>query len=306
MTNQANIFVSIANYRDSETPHTVADLLAQAAFPQRVRVGVLSQVMPGTDNDCLAPDHPQVRQLCVPASASEGVCWARHRVLTELREDERYVLQVDSHSRFAPGWDQRFIEMLAHCPSLKPVLTCYPSAYVPPRQLGVPLISVPKASVFSEQGVLTFDSSTMAYSSRPSAPIACAFVGAGCLFARASAFDEVPYDPLLYFHGEEVTLAARLWTHGWDFFAPNDVLMYHDYTHDRGRPKHWDDHRDWSLLNARSFSRIRHLLTGEAASDPLALKDLNKYGLGEARSLQDYMHLAGVDFARRLIHPPLT
>lgn len=95
MTNQASIFVSIANYRDSETPHTVADLLAQAAFPQRVRVGVLSQVMPGTDNDCLASDHPQVRQLCVPASESEGVCWARHRVLAELRENECYALQVD-------------------------------------------------------------------------------------------------------------------------------------------------------------------------------------------------------------------
>ncbi|MBV5298877.1 MAG: hypothetical protein JZU64_12290 [Rhodoferax sp.] len=60
-----DIFVSIANYRDSETPHTVLDLLAQARWPDHVQVGVMSQVVPGVDDDCLAPSLPQVRELRV-------------------------------------------------------------------------------------------------------------------------------------------------------------------------------------------------------------------------------------------------
>lgn len=303
MTTAPRIFVSIANYRDSETPHTIADLFARAAQPERISVGVLSQVAPG-DDDCLAPTHPQVRQMCVHASQSRGACWARSIVLTELRCDEPYVLQIDSHSRFALDWDQRFIEMLALCPSLRPILSCYPVGYVPPDRLAQPVIPVHVPHAFNDRGVLTFKSHTIPYAQRPVVPIASAFVGAGCIFAPALAFDEVPYDPHLYFHGEEVTMSARLWTHGWDAFAPNDVLMYHDYTHDRGRPKHWEDHTDWGALNARSFARIRHLLAGEAVGDPQALVEIDRYGLGQKRALAEYESYAGVDFTRRWIKPP--
>lgn len=122
LSSMSRIFVSIANYRDSETAATVHDLLQQAARPERVSVGVLSQVVPGTDADCLAPDGPAVRQLQVQARASRGPCWARHRILTELRQDETHVLQIDSHMRFAPGWDERLLAMLAQCDSPRPVL----------------------------------------------------------------------------------------------------------------------------------------------------------------------------------------
>lgn len=295
----ARLFVSIANYRDTETPHTVADLFAQAARPERVRVGVLAQLVPGVDDDCLVPPHPQVRQLNLHASLSRGACWARSIVLEQLREDEDYVLQIDSHSRFVPGWDQRFIDMLAQCPSDKPVLSSYPVAYVPPRQLAPPVIPVHEPKSFGDDGILTFKSHTIGYERRPAAPIASPFVGAGCLFAPSALFDEVPYDPHLYFIGEEVTLGARLWTHGWDAFAPNDVLMYHDYTQGRGRPKHWEDHVDWSVLNRRAVERVRHLLAGAVPTDAQALKDIERHGLGMARSLADYEAFAGIDFKAR-------
>ena len=114
------IFVSIANYRDSETPHTLRDLYAKAAHPERVFVGIFSQTVPGVDDDCLPIDGfppPQVRQLRIDARESLGACWARHRILTELYQDEDYVLQIDSHSRFVEGWDNRCIAMLDACPS---------------------------------------------------------------------------------------------------------------------------------------------------------------------------------------------
>lgn len=301
MEKSRTIFVSVANYRDTETPHTISDLFAQATQPERICVGVLSQVVPGEDDDCLAPTHPQVRELRVPASESAGACWARHRILTELRQNEDYVLQIDSHTRFAPGWDERFIAMLQACPSPQAVLTCHPIPYVPPRALAPLAIPVTRPKGFNEQGILAINSRSIPYAERPALPVPAPFVGAGCIFAPAAAFNEVPYDPHLYFQGEESTLSARLWTHGWDLYAPNDVLLYHDYTQDRGRPKHWRDHRDWTRINALSFARVRHLLAGEPPADPAALVDIEHYGLGRARSLADFETLAGVDFKARTV-----
>ena len=52
---------------------------------------------------------------------------------------------------------------------------------------------------------------------------------------------EVPYDPELYFHGEEITLAIRAFTHGYTLFHPPEHVLWHEYTR-YYRQKHWDDH----------------------------------------------------------------
>ena len=44
----------------------------------------------------------------------------------------------------------------------------------------------------------------------------------------------------LYFDGEEINLAVRAYTHGYDFFYPNRHVLYHLYGH--GSDKHWTDH----------------------------------------------------------------
>ena len=45
----------------------------------------------------------------------------------------------------------------------------------------------------------------------------------------------VPYDPTLYFLGEEITLAVRAYTHGYDLFHPSETIVWHEYTRN-GRP----------------------------------------------------------------------
>lgn len=299
------IFVSIASYRDSECPATIADLFAKAAHPERVFAGVLWQIVPDVDRDCVGGKAPRghVRSLVVHAGESMGVCWARHRILTELRGREDYVLQIDSHMRFEPGWDERFIDMLESCPSSQPLLSSYPVGYVPPDSLGNKHIPVQVARRFVQASVLRLGSRSIAYSARPVAPIPSAFIGAGCLFGPARAFDAVPYDPFLYFTGEEITLAVRFWTAGWDIFTPNDVLLYHDYSTDRARPRHWSDNRDWTALGARSFARANWLLTGETCEDARSLRDVERYGIGTARTLSDYEAFADIDFKSRCLGP---
>ncbi|MBF0613292.1 MAG: hypothetical protein G8345_14340 [Magnetococcales bacterium] len=298
------IFVSIASYRDSECPWTLKDLFAKAKYPERVHAGVLWQVDKEDDPALLeVPSWPQqVRGEKVDVSECKGVCWARHLIQQKFWREEEYFFQIDSHSRFDQDWDVKLIRMLDECPSQKPVLTTHPNTYHPPNDIvrgGTPILF---ANKFSDEGILMPKGKMLGFTQPPRPPLPGAFLGAGFVFAPASMVREVPYDPFLYFQGEEITMAVRLWTHGYDLFAPNDAIVYHDYANNRGRRRHWNDHSDYqTTLNQFSFARVKHLLGVATSSDPQVIQELDKYGLGSVRTLREYQHYADVDFKRRKI-----
>jgi len=301
------IFVNIASYRDPEWQWTVKDLFEKATDPDRIFVGTCWQFIADEDADCFTRSTrpEQCRSIDVDARESKGACWARHQV-QKLWRGEEYSLQIDSHMRFVPGWDERMIAMLARCPSAKPVLSTYPPPYEPPDHFPADIVPTQYASGFSKEGILGLRSRGVSPKDAPAEPQPSAFCAAGFLFAEGGVIEEIPYDPYLYFQGEEITLAARLYTHGWDVFTPNEVLIYHDYTKRTNRPRHWEDHRQWNRLNALAFARIRHLLGVETAADPEALNELERYGLGLKRSFEDYQAFSGIDFRRRLINGKTT
>lgn len=296
------IFVSIASYRDPDCQHTVVDLFAQATHPERIFVGICWQFVPGEDDDCFihAPPFPdQVRRLDVHASESLGACWARHQVQS-LWQGEDYYFQVDSHMRFVPGWDERLIEMLELCPSSKAVLSTYPLAFTPPRELAKDELVTIHPKGFDEHGILAQRSTLTPLDQAPEVPTPTAFIGAGLLFASGRIVNEVPYDPHIYFEGEEISLAARLWTSGCDLFQPNAAVAYHDYGRHPDRPRHWKDKIDWADFNEKSRRRVRHLLGAKRTSDEDALTEIERYGLGTVRTLEEYEAFSGLDFKARL------
>jgi len=124
------IYVQIASYRDPECQWTIKDLFERATHPERVFVGVLWQTIEAEDAHCFeVPPRPaQVRARHVDARESLGACWARSEV-SQLWDGEEWVLQLDSHMRFEPGWDEILLEMAASVPSTKPLISTYPSGY---------------------------------------------------------------------------------------------------------------------------------------------------------------------------------
>lgn len=301
----ARIFVSVASYRDPETPHTLHDMFSKATHPGRIYAGILWQVVPGDDDDCTeipaAVPVGHVRSISVHPSASKGACWARSRILTELRSDEEYVLQIDSHMRFVAGWDEKMLAMLERCEAPRALLSTYPIEYTPPDVRAHPGIPILTARKFNHRGILMPLARELDYSQRPSRPLANPFLSAGFLFGPAAAFDEVPYDPHLYFIGEEISLAVRLWTHGWNVHSPDDVLIYHYYGKPKERPRHWADNPEWVGLDNNSFLRLRHLFGIEATTHADALRDLQHYGLGTTRTLEEFERYADVDLRGQTI-----
>jgi len=297
--------VQIASYRDPECQWTVKDLFEKATNPERVSVGIVWQYVIGEDDHCfLMETRPeQVRVDRVNALYSKGVCWARARA-QQLWQGEEYTLQIDSHMRFEPDWDQKLIYMSRQTRSPKPIITCYPPGYTPPDRRNTGHIFAIGAKEFGRDGTFAMSGRAIPTENAPSKPIPGAFCAAGFFFAPSAIIQEVPYDPHLYFFGEEITLAVRAWTHGWDFFYPNRPIIYTNWDR-KYRKTHFEDHPEWPGLNTLSTQRVQYLLASQKVSRPEALQEIEKYGLGAARTLNDYQSYSGVDFGSERLPKPL-
>ena len=67
---------------------------------------------------------------------------------------------------------------------------------------------------------------------------------------------EVPYDPDLYFHGEEVAMSARLWTSGFNIYAPNRLLLFHLYKTEHTDQEHAATH--WVITAIGTITTFAH------------------------------------------------
>jgi peroxiredoxin len=307
MASAPTIFVQIASYRDPECQWTVWDLFSKADRPDLITIGICWQYDPYRDMDCFTAPSPRPAQTKIVTTLpwkSEGVCWARAQAQT-LFGDQDYVLMIDSHMRFIKGWDTALIAELARCGSEKPFLSNYPPGYKPPDFLEPdPRFIVLRAKPFNDQGDIRFDGESLMRP--PEKPLRGAFLAAGFLFAPGKFVREVPYDPFMYFDHEEVTLAARAYTHGWDVYSPSKTFVYHYYPEpEKGEKKalHWTDLKDWEKFLTRSRARYRYLLAGEIPAQHSDIAEIERYGLGTSRTLAEYENFCGLDFRAKTASP---
>ena len=306
----STIFVQIAAYRDPDLPATLHNLIQRAARPERLRFGICLQLTaddPPHWRTSAFPNHPQLEMLSVDATESRGACWAR-REAQSLYSGEDFLLQIDSHMRAVQHWDDLLLTTWNECRDHRAVLSVYPNGFQQPCRLQTSTLPVMGAAGFDAYGILKFRgiSRFRLPDQQPEHPIPGAFIAGGFLFGAGSIVSEVPYDPELYFHGEEIAMSARLWTSGFNIYAPNRLLLFHLYKPERTDKEHaathWGDHNDWHQHNLRSLKRV-HTLLGSLDNAPASIRcfndhpgELQPFGLGTKRSLSKYQKWAGVDF----------
>lgn len=297
-----SIFISIANYRDPETQKTIASIFDNAKYPDRITIGVHSQIDLQTDSQCLALPNSRVKQIITPHLESKGCCWARHRIMTELLGDEEFFLQIDSHSRFDLHWDELVLRVWEECKNPKAYLSHYPPGYKLDGTRSNRTYIWHQVKELMPNGIPKYRSGVKPLEHKPAKPVRTPFMAAGCFFIKADAIRQIPYDPYIYFEGEETAYATRLFTHGWDGYTPQEPFLYHLYFNkEDGRVRHFEDNKDYHKLNKSSFARVRHLLEIEQCNDPQYLVDFNKYSLGSYRTLAQYEHFAGLYFSQRKV-----
>ena len=297
------IFISIASYRDPELLPTLKDCLENAKYSDRLRFGICWQFDETESLEEFTNDK-RFQIIKVPYIDSKGTCWARN-MIQDLYQDETYYLQLDSHQRFNKNWDVTLIKMLKSLKKQghkKPLLTAYLPGFDPKNDPEGRINEcwslefdryLPEGPIFIKPHVISNWEELIG-------PIQSKFLSGHFIFTLGKWAREVRYDPYYYFHGEEPSLAARSYTHGYDLFHPNKVTIYHEYIRS-GKTKQWDDDKEWSKKNSTSYSRYR-ALHGMGGELPNTLMNLDKYGFGTERTLEEYEKYIGVKFSTRQIH----
>jgi hypothetical protein len=288
------IFVQIAAYRDPELISTIKHCLARAKYPENLVFGICWQ-REETEKLDEYLTHSQFKIVSIPYQFSKGACWARAQT-NNLYDNEDFTLQIDSHMRFVQDWDEKALSIWKDLNDPKAVLTSYPPQYEPNQEEKDWKKRPHIIHVYNfKDGHTEQRPKTPKDLVNRKTPYKAIHVAAGFIFGPGSIIKEVPYDPEFYFSGEETALAVRLYTHGYNLYHPHEIIVYHYYGR-KTLPKHWNDAKDWGKYSSKAKDKLNCLLGRNTNYN------LDKYGLGSSRTLQQFMEYSGIDYKRNVLH----
>lgn len=305
------IFISVASYRDDQCSDTILNISENADHPESLHFFICQQN--GIfDEDCLNRCRNKTKSTInierLHSDKARGPTWARYRIQQHWSGEEFY-LQIDSHTRLIKSWDTILKNQLNMCPNPdKSILSQYPLEYdnVPIKDRRDPekekwrtgkLRSGLYIQKIGPEGFTRIQSDyTTDIRRQPFKGIGWA---AGFSFSKGSFVADVPIDPYLYlFFGEQMDIAIRAYTHGYDIYSPTMTIAYHIY--DRSHRKTF-----WELVHQKPLevlSRFRlYVKLGMIGKHNIPkefhgiLIDLERYSLGTERTLEEYEKEANID-----------
>ena len=289
------IFISIACFLDADIVLTIKDSLSKAAEPDRLVFGVCLQSAQGEPFFDEFKDHPQVRLFEIDYRQAKGPTYARY-LCASLLEDEDFFLQIDCHTRFIENWDTRLLDNWAEANDKKAIITCFPLTMEKmENHAEEPLNRSTGDFKFLSQNDIRLGS---VYFSRREVTETF-YLSAAFIFGHADFIRNVPLDPHIPFAFQKIEqqfYAIRLYTHGWNLYMPKEHILFTNYD----KAIHYvDGERVWAPANkARGDLSWRRVLYYYGIIDRTelrgdALLELDKYGLGNARTLTNFFELHG-------------
>ncbi|WP_193198601.1 GlcNAc-transferase family protein [Nostoc sp. MG11] len=285
--NQDEIFVQIPSYRDTQLIYTIESLLNNAHDSTRLKISICWQHDKSETLTKEILNSANINIIDIDYRESKGANWARS-VAQKNWDNETYTLLIDSHIRFSKKWDIKLINMLIELQNngiSKPILTGYPPSFdpksFPKNKSNYPLKMYVEGYYFN---LLTkFNGQPIPYFKWIKSPIKAHFISLGFLFTIGNFNREIPFDPNIYFYGDEITTGLRAYCHGYDFFHPHRVIAWHLYDRTTRTP-HWENHNNWHILDAKSCQRIKRIFKGV---------EYKNFPLGKTRSISDYEEFIG-------------
>jgi hypothetical protein len=295
------IFIQIASYRDPQLIPTIEDCIAKAKNPKKLVFSIAWQHSSEDkwDDLSLYKTDKRFKIVDIDYKDSNGACWARNK-LQQNYDGEEYTLQLDSHHRFIQDWDVELINMYKQLQKKgheKPLLTGYVSSFNPERDPEERNMVPWKMNFdrFIPEGAVFFLPAAIDNFKELNEPIPARFYSAHFAFTTGDFVKEVPHDPNYYFHGEEISIAVRAYTWGYDLFHPHKIVVWHEYTR-KGRTKQWDDDKNWVSKNVDCHKRNRKLFEMDGEVKDI---DFGEFDFGKERTLNDYEKYSGLSFSKR-------
>lgn len=308
----STIFVSVAAFCEPHLQVTIHQLFAKASRPNRVFVGLVDQSEDLNPKWLLDfPARKHINYVGLSPVDSRGVSWARS-IAFSLYNDQTYLLQIDSHTLFDQGWDETLIQQHQQLSNThaKPLISTYPPGFKFDAQ-GRAVADEPLKSndVFyidrDESAQLSAGRAVLKFKvfRRQSefGHLEGFHIAAGFVFVAGRFVADVPYDPYLYFRGEEQSLSLRAHAKGYQVFHPkhNLIPLYHLYKNkgEEYEGQHWRADLDakrqsaFVWLQHRSNERINALFTPGS--------DLGVYGIEDPAHLESFCKLSQIDYLNR-------
>jgi len=296
------ILVLLASYLDTELPYTIQHCIDNAEHPENIRFAVILQ-HDNSDADIIDHLPYDIVMQKYHYSESKGVGWARNKLL-ELYNNEDYVLQVDSHSRFAKNWDTICVNELENL-GPKSILSYLPWSYLKDKTLNQDLyfvqkdeptkLAVPNVKEIYHRHYVWYGGYDKVRDTQGK-NISIPFVYGGFIFAPGNWYTEVPPDFNFYYSGEEQSIYLRTYTRGWNIYMPTRNIAWH-YSASKDNPappsiRHNTDESIINELQKLSNERMAKLLNNEISGI---------YGLGTERTLEQWFEFSGVDFHKQTV-----
>jgi [Skp1-protein]-hydroxyproline N-acetylglucosaminyltransferase len=134
--------------------------------------------------------------------------------------------------------------------------------------------------------------------------IQCLLYAAGFNFSDSKVILDCPYDKDLdnLFFGEEISMAVRLFSSGYDCFAPPLTVCYHlwarehrtTFQKDIGLASEGDENElsDKTRAKLKSLTKVHNQMRGEGVN-----------GLSSERDVEQFWELLGIDLNKKEIFP---
>ena len=305
----SKILVQIPSFCDTELLRTLQSFIASAANPERVHFVICYQ-----DNDLdtlkILNSMKRVKVIHFMEKDAPGLCAARY-LCNKAVTNEKYICHLDSHMRAAKFWDVVCIAQWKECHDDKAIITEHVADYSKYYDLDIndPIfttkmdthVSVINAYKYCDDNAITPSLMCRTIDGEAKTPRRGAFIGGGFVFAKAELDIEVPSDPQMFFKGDELPMALRYYTHGYNVYHPNIKTIWHLY------------HRQETIEkdNTKKLKRFTDNIGPKQATERKRMlklygmedneEDMTGFGLGDKRSLIDFQNYSGICFKTKTL-----
>ena len=325
------IYVGIASYRDFECRSTAESIFLRAKYPERVRIGVVDQIVDGEDAICDAAIEPcethpeqglckyrnQIDVIQMEARLSIGPVFARH-VGYRMYRGEYYATQSDAHVTYTQDWDVDIISQLEVTHNEMAVLTTYLTdvqGSIDANGHSLRHTRPIMCNTYYEGGPQGLH---LRHGSQPErqptvhgTPQLQPWWAAGYSFSRGHFIVNVPYDWLqpMIFQGEEMSIGIRGFTIGYDYYAPERSVCFHHYAvgknaQVRNKVHHfWENTNQYAGTGKKAMARLLGLVHMNPEVNPNQWDHTEEsiYGIGGVRSPEKFYETFGIDVNQKTV-----
>jgi len=296
--NEKTIFINIPCYHDPEIWETISNFYTNAKHPERIFFGVTNQTDAKELHEEVLKKFNQVQMDIIEPGSIVG-CQPARINSHKFYNGQDYYLNMDSHMRSIMHWDDEIISDFENLEKKEgpSVITSYAAPYDKDKN-GKDIVENVSYSTsfymqdhnvvyFKKHGIPQFCAYNQEYGVETPSP----YVSGHFFFTSRQAILDAPFVKEVMFTEEEVFMAVRFYTAGYNLYNPKKTYVYHRYGR-AGRKLFWEDFPElWYKKDEESRNFVNNILANNIVS--------KENGLLSKRTLLDFEAYSGINFKDR-------